>query len=136
MSQWDISEVSRQSGVPASTLRYYEQRGLIRSIGRHGLKRVFGAAIFDQLAVIALGRQVGFSLEEIGTFFNGSQKPTLDRALLAAKADALEASIAQQILMRDQLRHMATCPSPDHFSCPSFQKLLARIGTMPHTKPT
>ncbi|MBP6117386.1 MAG: helix-turn-helix domain-containing protein [Neisseriaceae bacterium] len=134
MAQWTISIVSQRSGVPASTLRYYEQRGLIQSIGRSGLKRVFGPQIFDQLALIALGRQVGFSLEEIGTFFNGRQQPTLDRALLSAKADELEAAIAQQTLMLVQLRHMVNCPEPDHFACPSFQKLLAKAGSVPGVK--
>lgn len=131
MPHWDISYVSQHTGVPASTLRYYEQLGLIQSIGRSGLKRVFGAQIFDQLALIALGRQVGFSLAEIGTFFNGAERPALDRDLLAAKADELDASIANLTLMRDQLRHMVTCPASDHLACPSFQKLLAQAHVAP-----
>ena len=52
----DISEVVRHSGVAASTLRFYEDKGLIRSIGRHGLKRVYGSGVLDRLALIALGR--------------------------------------------------------------------------------
>ena len=39
----DISEVVRRSGLPASTLRFYEQKGLIASVGRRGLHRVFAA---------------------------------------------------------------------------------------------
>ena len=35
----DISEVARRSGVPASTLRFYEEKRLIASIGRRGLRR-------------------------------------------------------------------------------------------------
>ncbi|MCR3823866.1 MerR family DNA-binding transcriptional regulator, partial [Pseudomonas aeruginosa] len=34
MRQLDIGEVARRSGVPASTLRYYEEKGLIASSGR------------------------------------------------------------------------------------------------------
>ena len=41
----DIADVARRSGVPASTLRYYEQRGLIAPVGRHGLRRVFDASV-------------------------------------------------------------------------------------------
>src|SRR5947209_4628110 len=33
----DIAEVARRSGVPASTLRFYDEKGLIASIGRRGL---------------------------------------------------------------------------------------------------
>lgn len=135
MSQWDISYVSKQAGVPASTLRYYEQRGLIQAIGRNGLKRVFGPKIFNQLALIILAQRVGFSLDEISTFLNGGQNPTLDRALLAAKADELDESIARLTLMRAQLRHMASCPAADHFDCPSFQQLLAQASTDNTAKP-
>src|SRR5919107_604575 len=41
MGTMDIGEVAERSGVPASTLRYYEEIGLIRSVGRHGLRRQF-----------------------------------------------------------------------------------------------
>src|SRR5690606_12774455 len=58
----DIAEVSRQSGVPASTLRFYEEKGLIASVGRKGLRRQFEASVYDRLALIALGRAAGFSL--------------------------------------------------------------------------
>ena len=33
----DIAEVAQRAGVPASTLRFYEERGLIASVGRRGL---------------------------------------------------------------------------------------------------
>lgn len=46
----DISEVSKRSGLPASTLRYYEERGLIASIGRQGLRRRFAPNVLEQLA--------------------------------------------------------------------------------------
>ncbi len=38
----DIAEVARRSGVPASTLRFYEEKALISSIGRRGLRRGLG----------------------------------------------------------------------------------------------
>lgn len=63
----DIAEVARRSGVPASTLRFYEKKGLIRSLGRQGLRRVFNDNILERLALIALGRAAGFSLDEIGS---------------------------------------------------------------------
>ncbi len=81
----DIAEVARQSGFPASTLRYYEDRGLIVSVGRRGLRRMFEPAVLRRLALIALGRDVGFSLIEIAAFMavrypligkSSPQKPT------------------------------------------------------------
>ena len=43
----DISTVAKRSGVPASTLRYYEDKGLIQSVGRKGLQRLFAANILE-----------------------------------------------------------------------------------------
>ncbi len=59
MRQLDIGEVARRSGVPASTLRYYEEKGLIASSGRHGLRRLFDAGVLERLALIGLGRAAG-----------------------------------------------------------------------------
>ncbi len=61
----EITEVTRRSGVPASTLRFYEEKGLISSTGRRGQRRVFDAGVLERLALIALGRVAGFSLDEI-----------------------------------------------------------------------
>ena len=52
----DIAKVARRSGVPASALRYYEEKGLILSIGRRGLRRVFEPAVLERLALIGIGR--------------------------------------------------------------------------------
>ncbi|MCR3817659.1 MerR family DNA-binding transcriptional regulator, partial [Pseudomonas aeruginosa] len=49
MRQLDIGEVARRSGVPASTLRYYEEKGLIASSGRHGLRRLFDAGVLERV---------------------------------------------------------------------------------------
>ena len=65
MRNLDIAEVAQKSGLPASALRFYEERGLIKSIGRRGLRRVFPAGVVERLALIALGRSAGFSLGEI-----------------------------------------------------------------------
>jgi len=46
----DISQVAKQSGVPASTLRFYEKKYLIRSVGRQGIRRVFSKDILEHLA--------------------------------------------------------------------------------------
>lgn len=120
----DISEVAKRSGVAASTLRFYEERGLITSIGRHGLKRVFGPGVLDRLALIALGREAGLSLDEIAPMLGIEGKPRIDRRLLADKAEALDRSIRKLIAMRDGLRHAAVCSAPSHMECPKFRRLL------------
>lgn len=119
----DISEVAKASGVPASTLRFYEEKGLIQSIGRKGLRRQFNAKVLQRLALISLGRRAGLSLDEIGQMFT-PEGPEIDRALLLAKADDLDQKIKELTAIRDNLRHTAACPAPNHFECPTFLRLL------------
>ena len=120
----DISEVARRSGVPGSTLRFYEEKGLIASVGRKGLHRLFDPRVLEQLSLIGLGRAAGFSLGEIGQMFSPEGRPHIDRQMLAAKADELDATIRKLSAMRDGLRHAAACRAPSHMECPKFRSLL------------
>ena len=124
----DIAEVARRAGVPASTLRFYEEKGLIASVGRQGLRRRFDPGVLEQLALIALGQSAGFSLDEIGTMFAPDGKPSIDRSMLAAKADEIDAMVRRLKAMSQGLRHAAVCPAPSHAECPTFQRLLRAAG--------
>lgn len=124
MADLDITEVAQRSGVAASTLRFYEDKGLIASIGRRGLRRVFDAGVLDRLALIALGRAAGFSLEEIGLMFAPDGRPRIDRQKLLSKAEDLDRTIRKLSAMRDGLRHAAACPAPSHMECPTFRRIL------------
>jgi DNA-binding transcriptional MerR regulator len=125
----DIAEVAKRSGVPASTLRFYEEKGLIASAGRQGLRRRFAPAVLDQLALIALGQAAGFSLDEIGSMFSPDGRPSIDRRMLVAKADEIDAKIKRLEAMSNGLRHAAACRAPSHAECPSFQRLLRAAAT-------
>lgn len=125
----DINAVAKRSGVSSSALRFYEEKGLIASVGRRGLRRLFDAQVMERLALIALGQAAGFSLDEIGGMFAADGRPQIDRPTLAAKADDLDRTIRQLSAMRDGLRHAAACPAPSHMECPTFQRLLKAAGT-------
>ena len=120
----DISDVARRSGVAPSALRFYAEKGLIASLGRPGERRRFAPQVLDQLALIALGQSAGFTLEEIRAMFAPYGKPNIDRSILAAKADELDATIRRLRAMSKGLRHAAACPAPSHAECPTFQRLL------------
>jgi DNA-binding transcriptional MerR regulator len=115
--------VARRSGVSAATLRFYEEKGLIATVGRHGLRRLFPANVLERLALIALGRAAGFSLDEIARMFT-PEGPRIDRQMLAAKADELDGTIRELTAMRDGLRHAAACRAPSHMECPTFRRIL------------
>ncbi|MCG2583831.1 helix-turn-helix domain-containing protein [Massilia sp. TS11] len=121
----DIADVAKQTGVPASTLRYYEEKGLIVSLGRSGARRRFGPEVLQQLALIALGQAAGFSLDEIRSLILPGGAQQIDRARLRSKADEIDAQIARLSAVSRGLRHAARCPAPSHSDCPTFQKLLA-----------
>ncbi|WP_330180875.1 helix-turn-helix domain-containing protein [Nocardia sp. NBC_01503] len=120
----DIGEVIARSGVPASTLRYYEQRQLITSTGRRGQRRQYAPDVLIQLALIAMARAAGFPLDDIATMFTDDGRPHLDRNLLSDKAHELDRTIAELTTVRDTLRHAAACPAPTHMQCPAFRAML------------
>jgi MerR family redox-sensitive transcriptional activator SoxR len=61
-----IGEVARRSGVAASALRFYEERGLIRSERAGSGHRRFPRAVLRRVAFIVFAQRIGLSLEEIG----------------------------------------------------------------------
>ena len=124
----DIGDVAAQSGLKPSALRHYEEAGLISSVSRHGLRRQFPPEVLLQLKLIAMGKSAGFSLTEIAGMFGRNGMPDLPRAVLHAKADAIDRQIRELSALSDTLRHVADCPAPSHMECPSFRRLVDVAG--------
>ena len=124
MRDLDIGEVAKRAGIPASALRFYEEKGLVVSVGRRGLRRQYDPDVLERLALISLGRSAGFSLDEIARMFAPNGKLHVDRPMLVHKADELDLTIRKLAAMRDGLRHAAACRAPSHLECPTFRRLL------------
>ena len=124
MADLDINEVAKRSGVPASALRFYEEKGLLSSVGRRGLRRLFDPDVLERLALISLGQSAGFSLDEIARMFAPDGRPRINRQMLADKASQLDATIRKLTTLRDGLNHAAVCPAPSHLECPKFRRLM------------
>jgi MerR family transcriptional regulator, redox-sensitive transcriptional activator SoxR len=62
-----IGEVARRSGVAASALRFYEERGLISSERVGSGHRRYPRPVLRRIAFIVFAQRIGLSLEEIGT---------------------------------------------------------------------
>ena len=60
-----IQEIARRSGVAASALRFYEERGLIKSQRSGAGHRRFPRAALRRIAFIVFAQRVGLSLDEI-----------------------------------------------------------------------
>jgi MerR family transcriptional regulator, redox-sensitive transcriptional activator SoxR len=61
-----ISEVARRSGVAASALRFYEERGLVKSERAGSGHRRYPRAVLRRIAFIVFAQRMGLSLEEVG----------------------------------------------------------------------
>lgn len=123
----DIGEVVKLSGIPASSLRYYEEKGLIKSIGRNGLRRQYRSNVLTHLSLISMGQDAGFSLMDIAEIFT-TDGPKIDRDKLLEKAEEIDRNIRRLTIIRDCLRHTAACKAPDHFECPTFIRMLKGTG--------
>lgn len=125
MYRLDIAEVAQRSGLNPSTLRYYEKRGLIASDGRRGLRREYDDCVLTRLALIALGRRAGFTLDEIGDLFRPQGgKLELSRQELHDQATKLRSQAQELKVTADLLDHIAACSAPSHLECPAFQAIL------------
>ena len=61
-----ISEVSRRSGVASSAIRFYEERGLIKSQRAGSGHRRYGRDVLRRIAFIVFAQRIGLTLEEVG----------------------------------------------------------------------
>ena len=128
MKLLDIGQVSELAGVSPSALRYYEEIGLISSAARKGLRRQFTPDVLLQLALIAMGKSAGFSLDEISGMFGRDGRPELPRPALHRKADEIDQQIRRLSALRDTLHHVADCPAESHLQCPTFRRLVRAAG--------
>jgi DNA-binding transcriptional MerR regulator len=135
MKLLDIGHVSEQSGVSPSALRYYEEIALISPVARKGLRRQYAPDVLLQLALIAMGKSAGFSLDDIAGMFGGNGQPDLPRPALHQKADEIDRQIRRLRALRDTLHHVADCPARSHLECPTFRRLVRAAGKRHKTGP-
>jgi redox-sensitive transcriptional activator SoxR len=132
----DIGEVRERTGLQPSTLRYYEQRGLIASSGRSGLRRRYRPDVLRRIALVRAAQAAGFTLTETADLLDVKPSDTELRKRLSAKADELDERIQLLATMRDQLRHAVDCRSPRLTDCPNFQQCLDSFLASPRYTPT
>jgi len=131
----NIGQASEASGVSAKMIRYYEQIGLIRPMGRTGNNyRVYGEDEVHVLRFIRRARNLGFSLEETQRLLKLWQDK--DRTSAAVKEVAethigdLERRIAEMQGMVKTLKHLAHCCGGDHRpNCPILDDLAGEAPT-------
>ena len=117
-----IGEVSERTGVPASTLRYYDDLGLVRPAARSAGQRRYSSSSVRDVGLIVYLRDVGFTLAEIKDFVSGEGRSR--RELIARKqAELAEQQHRIQVAL-DLLGHGQACPVDDQIQCPRFWSII------------
>lgn len=126
MKELDIGEVARLSGVVPSTLRFYEKKGLIRPLGRNGLRRQYHENVLNTLQLIALGQTAGFTLDQMRDMFTPQGQLALDRDQQLQRAADIDDTIIRLHQLSHGLKHVAGCTAQTHTECEEFKKVVAR----------
>jgi DNA-binding transcriptional MerR regulator len=117
-----IGELSERTGVPTTTLRYYDELGLVRPAARAAGRRRYAASAVRDVGAIVFFREIGFSLTEIGRFIAGGrecQQDIIDRKLaeLAEQQHRIEVA-------RTALEHGRNCPANEPMKCSRFWSII------------
>ncbi|HEU0192012.1 MAG TPA: MerR family transcriptional regulator [Mycobacterium sp.] len=115
-----IGDVARRTGVAATTLRYYEQIGLVAAQDRVAGQRRYDTAALARLEVIGLCKTAGFTLAEIQLLFadDAPGRPA-SRTLAEAKLAEIDAQMEALARARAVIEWgmQCTCPSIDTCTC-------------------
>lgn len=123
-----IGELARRSGVTTTTLRYYDELGLVKPA-----RRLSGQRRYDDTAVATVGvvkflQEVGLTLAETNDLMRTrSQAPTAWRDLAIRKVDELRGRIAKERAAVKALEHSLGCPMEDPAQCPTFWKTVRGV---------
>lgn len=125
----NIGEAARRSGLPAKTIRFYEQEGLVAPARRaENGYRDYSDAEVHSLRFVARARSLGFSLDdcrELLALYTDRQRASADvKRLAIAKIEEIDAKMTALAAMRDTLSHLAgQCHGDARPNCPILDDL-------------
>ena len=129
----NISDVARRAGLPAKTIRYYEEIGLVKPPRDTNGYRAFRESDVHKLAFLSRARALGFTIEDcrtLLTLYEDKTRASADvKELASAHLHKIEDKIAQLQSMRDTLSELVqSCAGDDRPDCPILKDLAARGG--------
>jgi MerR family redox-sensitive transcriptional activator SoxR len=108
-----IGEVAKRAGLNTSAIRYYERKGLLPKPERISGQRRYDESILQQLSVIRLAQQAGFTIAEIRALFNEFPLDALPsvrwQTLATGKIAEIDALIQRAIAMKAMLEQLTMC---------------------------
>lgn len=127
----NIGEAVKRSGLPAKTIRFYEDIGLVEpSARRANGYRDFDERDLHELRFLARARSLGFSVEQcralLDLYRDRSRASADVKAIAEARVADIERKIAELIAMRATLEHLIErCHGNDRPECPIIEDLAA-----------
>jgi DNA-binding transcriptional MerR regulator len=119
-----IGAVAALSGKRPSSIRYYEQIGLLPPAPRARGRRVYGPETVRTLAVIETGQRAGLTLDEIRALLSATpdDQAAIERLreLAVRKLPQVKELIERTELVRGWLEAAARCECPSLDDCPLF----------------
>ncbi|MFW5881340.1 MAG: Cu(I)-responsive transcriptional regulator [Roseicyclus sp.] len=127
----NIGEASRASGLPAKTIRYYEDIGLLRPARGANGYRDFSARDTHKLAFLGRARSLGFSIEECRTLlslYEDRDRASADvKAVAAEHLDHIARKIEELQALKSTLETLVRrCHGDDRPDCPILDDLAGR----------
>ncbi|MBW3730764.1 redox-sensitive transcriptional activator SoxR [Aeromonas dhakensis] len=133
-----IGQIAKRSGVKASALRFYEQKGLIRSVRSDGGQRLYPQDVLRRIAFIRVAQGMGLSLGEIGEALAGlPEGRTPDRSDWVGIASQWQGLLDRRIAALQQLKEKlgacvgCGCLSLEHCALYNPDDQAAALGSGP-----
>ncbi|CUH89081.1 Copper export regulator [Phaeobacter sp. CECT 5382] len=131
----NIGDVSTRSGLPAKTIRYYEDIGLIKPHRSENGYRCFAEADLHKLAFLGRARALGFTIEDcrmLMALYEDESRASGDVKQLAQEhLSKIETKIADLQAMRDTLTELVHCCAGDNRpDCPILKDLSGQCGDL------
>lgn len=124
-SDLSVGALAARSGLPVSTIHYYDGLGLIRSWRNAGNHRRYDRAMLRRVAVVKVAQKLGVPLDEIRAALDTLPKDRTPTAqdwaeMSAGWADKLTARIERLTKLRDQMDHCIGCGCLSVKNCPLY----------------
>ena len=131
----NIGDVSTRLGLPAKTIRYYEDIGLIKPLRSANGYRTFVAADVHRLAFLGRARALGFTIEDCRTLmalYQDESRASADVKVLAKDhLGKIEAKIRDLQMMHETLSELVdTCAGDNRPDCPILSDLSGLSSTL------
>lgn len=120
----DIGVLADLTKTSTATIRFYESKGLIKSIGRKGLRRQYPTHAVQNIALIKILQNGGMTLSQIKNIAIHNAKINIQRNQIGDTRSEIKNQINTLNHLLIILEHIESCPYPDHLKCPAFLKLL------------